>query len=263
MQEGYAHTRGFSCERIDAGDSGYGHTGHSCGFHKGMSGVHQPGLLATYCQNGRTVYNKLNNRNIRWVLLWRFTPAEGGQENRHFQQSSQRAMDLLMNLMEWSRSQTGRMEFNPELMEFGKLINDAAELLIDSAHRKSISLNLKTPQNIHVLADKDMMSTVLRNLITNAIKFTKKGGEIVIAAEKKQNELIVTVKDTGIGIRKDDIDKLFRIDETYSTAGTQNEKGTGLGLILCKEFVEKHGGKIWVESEVGQGSTFYFTIPSV
>jgi len=106
-----------------------------------------------------------------------------------------------------------------------------------------------------------MIGTVLRNLISNAIKFTNSGGTIVISAEQKPDELLVTVSDNGVGIKNDTIEKLFRIDENNSTAGTQNEEGTGLGLILCKEFVEKHGGKIWVESEVGKGSKFYFTIP--
>ena len=107
-----------------------------------------------------------------------------------------------------------------------------------------------------------MIDTILRNLISNAIKFTYPGGKITVSVEEKQNELLVTVSDTGVGISKENRDKLFKIDQSYSTTGTQNEKGTGLGLILCKEFVEKHGGKIWVESEVNKGSTFYFTFPT-
>jgi signal transduction histidine kinase len=112
-----------------------------------------------------------------------------------------------------------------------------------------------------VFADKAMISTILRNLISNAIKFTYPGGKIVISSDKKPDELMISISDNGIGIKKEVIDKLFRIDETYIAPGTQEEKGTGLGLILCKEFIEKHGGKIWVESEVDKGSTFYFTIP--
>jgi signal transduction histidine kinase len=104
---------------------------------------------------------------------------------------------------------------------------------------------------------------VIRNLISNAIKFTSQEGTITVSIEQKQDELIVAVEDNGIGIRKENIDKLFRIDESTSTVGTQNEKGTGLGLMLCKEFITKHGGKIWVESELGKGSVFAFSIPIV
>ncbi|MCX6219466.1 MAG: PAS domain S-box protein [Bacteroidia bacterium] len=174
--------------------------------------------------------------------------------------SSQRAMDLLMNLMEWSRSQTGKMEFNPAYFQMTELINEVEFLLDNAAGQKSIVITNTLPDNIAVYADKNMMSAVLRNLISNAIKFTHPGGEIIISAEEKEG-LTVSVIDNGIGIPKDRIEQLFRIDENYSTNGTQNEKGTGLGLILCKEFIEKHGGKIWVESEEGKGSIFYFTIP--
>ena len=108
-----------------------------------------------------------------------------------------------------------------------------------------------------------MISTVFRNLISNAIKFSNPEGKITISAEKMTNEFRISVSDNGIGIEKNTIEKLFRIDQNNSTKGTQNELGTGLGLILCKEFIEQHGGKIWVESEVGKGSKFSFTIPVV
>ena len=177
------------------------------------------------------------------------------------QKSTQRVFDLLMNLLEWSRSQTGRMEFSREYIELGALISEVIELLGESAHLKSITIIRELPRNMLVFADKAMISTILRNLISNAIKFTYPGGKIVISSDKKPDELMISISDNGIGIKKEVIDKLFRIDETYIAPGTQEEKGTGLGLILCKEFIEKHGGKIWVESEVDKGSTFYFTIP--
>jgi signal transduction histidine kinase len=177
------------------------------------------------------------------------------------QQSSNRAIELLMNLMEWTRSQTGRMELNPEFIEMGKLIRDVIELVIDSANQKSINIILSIPPNIHVMADKAMLSTVLRNLISNAVKFTNQGGAIIVTVGQEQDGMIVSVKDNGVGIEKNDIDKLFRIDEIYSKSGTQKEKGTGLGLILCKDFIDRHKGKIWLESEKGIGSTFYFSIP--
>ena len=187
---------------------------------------------------------------------------EGIEENAEIiHASSQRAMDLLMNLLEWSRSQTSRMEFYPEYVEMVTLINEVIELLGDLAQQKSISIHRDLPRNMLAFIDKAMISTILRNLISNAVKFTRPGGRIVISAELKNAELIIAVCDNGVGIKKESIEKLFRIDENHSTLGTQNEKGTGLGLILCKEFIEKHGGKIWVESEVGKGSAFYFTIP--
>lgn len=186
-----------------------------------------------------------------------------GQYAAIIEDSSKRAMDLLMNLMEWSRSQTGRMEFNPETIDIVGLINDVTALLDDSAKQKSITIYKKTPDNLAVFADKAMTGTILRNLISNAIKFTQANGQVAISVQQKMTELIVSVQDSGVGIKKEAIEKLFRIDENHSTLGTQNETGTGLGLILCKEFVEKHGGKIWVESEVGKGSKFVFAIPKI
>ena len=178
------------------------------------------------------------------------------------QDSAQRAMNLLTNLLEWSRAQTGTIVFNPEYVEFVSVINEVLELSNDSARQKSITIYKKLPHNIPVFADKAMISTILRNLIFNSIKFTKPGGEIIIKAEQKEKQLIVSVTDNGIGIKNEDIDKLFRIDYSYSTTGTNRETGTGLGLLICKDFIEMHGGKIWVESEIGKGSTFSFSIPN-
>jgi PAS domain S-box-containing protein len=175
--------------------------------------------------------------------------------------SSQRVMDLLMNLLEWSLSQTGRMEYNPEFVELHTLINQVCELMEDASHQKSITIELQIPLNFRAIADKAMISTTLRNLISNAVKFTKPGGLITISVGQKEEELIVSIADNGVGIKKELIDNLFKVEESYSTAGTQKEMGTGLGLILCKEFIGKHGGRIWAESELGKGSTFYFTLP--
>ena len=196
------------------------------------------------------------------------------------QNSSQRTFDLLLNLMEWSKAQTGRMEFHPVTVDVDELINEITELLANAAQLKSITISTELPNNVNVLADKNMMGTILRNLISNAIKFTHPGGTIVISAEQKQNEWMICVSDSGLGIKKENLDKLFRIEESVSTKGTQQETGTGLGLILCKEFVDKHGGKIWAESQFGNlpagplrrnnseaskagGSQFYFTLPEI
>jgi PAS domain S-box-containing protein len=176
-------------------------------------------------------------------------------------QSSKRAMDLLMNLLEWSRAQTGRMEFSPENFDLVHFINEIMLLHENIVAQKSITLKKYFPPGLKVFADKQMISTVMRNLLSNAVKFTRQGGEITISAEKRAKEIVVSVSDNGIGIAPDRIEKLFRIDESDSTPGTNNENGTGLGLVLCKEFVEKHGGRIWADSKQGGGSKFCFTIP--
>ena len=178
------------------------------------------------------------------------------------QNSSQQAFDLLMNLLEWSQSHTGRIVFTPETINIVDLINQSTELFIASAQQKSITIISEIPVNRSVFADKAMVNTILRNLISNAIKFTNPGGEIVVSTEQTQNELVVSVSDNGVGMDQESISELFRIDKNHSTLGTENEKGTGLGLLLCKEFAERLGGRIWVESESGKGSKFFFSIPN-
>ncbi len=175
--------------------------------------------------------------------------------------SSLRAMSLLNNLLIWARSQTGKMEFNPENFELVKLIGEVIELLNDSAKQKKIEILLQLPYDVVVFADKEMIGTILRNLISNAVKFTHSGGMITISVHLQVEGSLIQVSDNGMGIKKENIHKLFKIDESYSTKGTQNESGTGLGLLLCKEFIEKNGGKIWAESEYGKGSKFSFLIP--
>jgi len=177
------------------------------------------------------------------------------------QESSRRAMDLLMNLMEWTRSQTGRIEFIPEWFNMSDLIHAVIPLLNDAATSKQIQIEMQLLPQVLVLADKSMISTVLRNLIFNAIKFTHPGGRIIVSVVQNPEELVVAVKDTGIGMTDVTLRNLFRIDSSISTPGTANEKGTGLGLILCKEFIEKHNGKIWATSSPGRGSSFYFSLP--
>lgn len=192
---------------------------------------------------------------------------EGIERYGHIiQDSSQRAMNLLMNLLEWTRSQTGNMEFRPEKIDLSALADEATTLLNIAARDKSIRLQLKVKAPTYVQADRQMVGTILRNLVSNAIKFTEVGGKIIVSARQEKDQCVVTVADNGLGIKEESLGKLFRIDVSYSTLGTQNEVGTGLGLILCKEFVDKHGGKIWVESNRGNsgqesGSKFHFTLP--
>ena len=176
-------------------------------------------------------------------------------------QSAHNTFKLLENLLLWSCAQRGIMDFYPESENLYLISVETVEPLSQSATNKSISIKNKIPEDIFVKADKNMLLTVLRNLISNAIKFTPKGGEIFIKARQYDNNTEISVKDTGIGISVEEQLKLFQIEEGVSSVGTENEMGTGLGLILCKEFVEKHDGKIWVESKVGKGSKFIFTIP--
>jgi len=178
------------------------------------------------------------------------------------QQSSKRVMTLLSNLLDWARSQTGRMDFNPEEIKLSVLINEAVELSKDAALHKSISISTDIPDTITVFVDQSMISAVLRNLISNAIKFTHPKGSISIKADINPDHVIVSICDDGVGMSKDVLQKVFLINQGYSTKGTQNEQGTGLGLVICKEFIQKHRGKIWVESTLGQGSYFHFTIPN-
>ncbi len=170
---------------------------------------------------------------------------------------------LLENLLYWSRSQRGNIKFEPEVLNLYLLYDEISKLLNQSADSKSIELISKIPENINITADKEMLSTVIRNLVSNAIKFTQKSGKVLINSKiiDDGKAVEVCVKDNGVGISKEIQSNIFDIGVSTSTNGTENEKGTGLGLVLCKEFIEKHNGKIWIDSEEGNGSTFYFTIP--
>ncbi len=170
--------------------------------------------------------------------------------------------NLLNGLLEWSRVQTGRIEFEPEVIELAEKCNCVTALMKTNASAKNISIINTIGADIRVLADKNMLNTILRNLVSNAIKFSRGNGIIKYSAIVEETTTTVTVADSGIGMSEEDKEKLFRIDIHHTTVGTQNESGTGVGLILCKELVEKNGGKIWVESEVRKGSQFSFTLPN-
>lgn len=167
--------------------------------------------------------------------------------------------NLLDDLLLWSQSQSGNLYFNPEKTAFNEVCNQLIEKLNNGS--KKITINCNSPEDIVILADKNMLQIILRNLLSNAIKFTYPGGNIDILTETVDNEVIITISDNGVGISKEDQEKLWDFANPYSTYGTEDEKGSGLGLILCKELVEKHKGKIWVESEKDKGSKFIFTMP--
>jgi signal transduction histidine kinase len=134
-------------------------------------------------------------------------------------------------------------------------------LLKQTSQNKEIGFSYLIDSSIYVSADKNMLSTIVRNLVSNSIKFTKPGGKITVASKLVDDYVEISISDTGVGMRKEDLEKLFKLDKTISTKGTANEEGTGLGLLLCKEMINQHGGKIWVESELGKGTTFIFTLP--
>jgi signal transduction histidine kinase len=176
--------------------------------------------------------------------------------------ASKSAMDLITNLVTWAQSQSGRLEYKPEYVDVAVLVSEALQLLSCIAEHKSVVVSNEIAAPTMVYADKEMLSTVLRNLISNALKFTDtRGGVTILSHSGNDGMLTVRISDQGVGISEERMDKLFNITQNYSTPGTHNEKGTGLGLILCKEFVERNGGSIWAESRLGAGSTFSFTLP--
>jgi len=168
---------------------------------------------------------------------------------------------LLENLLEWSRLKRGRMEFSPEKLFVKQKITYCTEILKESARKKNITLNYSFAEDLEVTADSHMFETIIRNLVSNAIKFTPKSGAIFVSATKKpDNSTEIVVRDTGIGMNKEMISRLFLLNERTNRNGTDGEPSTGLGLLLCKEFIDKQNGKIRVESEVGKGSTFSFSL---
>jgi PAS domain S-box-containing protein len=175
--------------------------------------------------------------------------------------SAKQTLKLLENLLDWARMQQGGFHFEPKAIFLSNLLKIELEGLRYNADEKNINLINETNEEIFMTADEKMLSSVIRNLISNAIKFTPKGGGIGIEAKVKNDLVEISISDTGIGMNKETIDKLFKIETSFSSRGTENEKGSGLGLLLCREFVEQHGGKIWAESILGEGSKFSFSMP--
>jgi signal transduction histidine kinase len=168
---------------------------------------------------------------------------------------------LLENLLEWSRSQTGSIDFIPENFDLADVLNENEILLKVQAQNKKITVVNENILDLPVSLHRNSINTVVRNLLSNAIKFTPEGGKVTLNAEASGKNYIISISDTGVGMSEVAIQKLFKIGTKHSTLGTAKEKGTGLGLILCKDFVEKNGGTINVESKEGEGSRFYFTVP--
>jgi len=177
--------------------------------------------------------------------------------------ASGHAYKLVENLLIWAKNQTGGREFTPEKLNVKKLISEVLALNESAAINKDIHINTSITKSLEVFADKNMIESVLRNLISNAIKFSHRGGTISIKSANLNGELHISVTDHGVGISEGKLSAIFEIDTFTNTAGTENELGTGLGLIISKDFIIKHGGKIWAKSTPGKGSTFTFTLPLI
>ncbi len=176
--------------------------------------------------------------------------------------TSKQTYRLLENLLYWSQTQTGKMEFHPDNFDLFELIKQTFSLVEGAAKNKNIELTTNVADAVEVYGDEQMIKLILRNLVTNGIKFTSNGGRVSVLLNGSDGTNEICIEDTGIGISEEKLGKLFKIENVTKSEGTAGEKGTGLGLVLCKEFVERHGGKISVESEVGKGSKFILTLPS-
>ncbi|MDO1448698.1 HAMP domain-containing sensor histidine kinase [Rhodocytophaga aerolata] len=170
-------------------------------------------------------------------------------------------LGLLDNLLQWSRSQTGTIEYNPIEINLRDLINENITLLTGHAQSKGVHIENEIDEHICIKADVNMLHVIFRNLLSNAVKFTRKGGVVNVVAEHSKNFLHISVKDNGVGISPEKLDTIFNLGATYSSNGTAMEKGNGLGLLLCKEFVEKNKGNIRVQSQPGKGSSFTVSLP--
>jgi PAS domain S-box-containing protein len=170
---------------------------------------------------------------------------------------------LLENLLDWAKVQRVLIPFTLELLPLQSVAEKSITSIREIAQQKGIEINTEIPEQLNVLADSNMLQTIIRNLTSNAIKYTRKGGKVTLSAiANADNDVEISIKDTGIGMNNTTINNLFRLDIKTNLPGTEGEPSSGLGLILCKEFIERHGGQIWIESKEGKGSTFFFTIPS-
>ncbi len=174
--------------------------------------------------------------------------------------SAHHTHELLENLLEWANSQRGKMPFNPKPFLLNHLVAEEIEVIRIQTTKKNIVLTNRVRDEMVITADENMIGTCIRNLLTNAIKFTPKNGKVQIDAKVLDSAIEISVKDNGIGMKRESVENLFKIETSFTTQGTDNEKGTGLGLILCREFVEKHDGQIRVRSELGKGSEFIISL---
>jgi signal transduction histidine kinase len=202
--------------------------------------------------------------SISELMVERFDDADREDHRAGFQkihQSLKHLLNLLENLLTWSRSQRGKIKHHPVRFNLTALIQENINLHKTLAEKKGIILAYPSVDEVYAYGDRDMINSVIRNLMTNAVKFTGRDKKVEVKVDTGYQEIRVSFIDEGIGISNENLKKLFRIDEKFKSTGTEGEKGTGLGLIICREFVEKNGGEISVQSKLGEGSAFSFTIP--
>ncbi len=192
-----------------------------------------------------------------------FKPVEVSKYAVLINDSSQKLLNLIDNLLHWSRSQTGKLKLVPQLLSAKTLVDEVLNIMQTQADAKKIEIQNHVPEDITIFVDYDSIATVIRNLVSNAIKFTGINGSITIEASFQNDFSRIRISDTGIGINPNDLEKIFKIEENFTTKGTQQEGGTGLGLIICKEFVEKNGGKIHIESNLGKGTSITVDLPAI
>jgi len=195
--------------------------------------------------------------------IYSFSQAELSDFSVKMHESVKNLLKLLTNLLDWARMQQGAISYDPVNLILAKVVLRNINLISKSGEQKGIELILNVPDNQKVFADEEMINSILGNLLSNAMKFTSRGGNITISSKESENNMVeIAVQDTGIGMSESLAEKLFKMEERVGRLGTEGEESTGLGLLLCKEFVERHGGKIWAITKENEGSTFYFTLPS-
>jgi PAS domain S-box-containing protein len=194
--------------------------------------------------------------------IHKFSPEKLQRLSKEMHNSAENLYNLLENLLKWSLVQRGETDYTPVVCDLTDHVGKNIDLMLNVAVHKNISFNCYVPENLKVSADKSMLDTILRNLLTNAVKFSQSNGVVSVSAELHESMVMVSVEDKGIGMDQELLSRLFTLSKISSRKGTAQEKGTGLGLVLCREFVQKHGGEIWAKSKQGQGSTFYFTLPA-
>lgn len=201
-------------------------------------------------------FSKLIERNFE-----KYNAQKIKRYNQFIQNSSESINKLLENLLIWSHRQREKQHMLIEILDVFNIADDTVRLFASAAGTKKIDLCNKILQGTTAIGDKEMTATIIRNLVANAIKFTERNGNVTIDANTRDDMLVVSIADTGIGMSKEKRDNVFKPDHSSSTVGTDGETGTGLGLLICKEFIEKQNGDIWVESQPGLGTTFFFSMP--
>jgi len=218
-------------------------------------------LFSVIAHDLRSPFNSiLGLSELMLINITHYSDSHSKKMIRQIHNSAKNTLTLTENLLSWAQSQTGQLKFQPEPVRLKKTVDEVVGVTESSAKAKMTSLDYSKVPDIEIHADENMLKSIFYNLISNAIKFSHTQGKVEISAEMKGKQVMVIVSDNGVGMEEETKRKLFQID-SGSARGTANEKGSGLGLLLCKEFVEKHGGEIWAESELGKGSRFYFTIP--